>query len=82
MHMLLDSALLLGESEVPDSDAERDSALRTLRVATPLLKLFTAKQAMIVTSEGIEALGAHGYMEDSGIPRLMRDAQVLPIWEG
>jgi putative acyl-CoA dehydrogenase len=82
--MLMDSVLLLGETEVPPNGdkARAEAAARTLRIATPLLKLFTAKQAMIVMSEGIESLGAHGYMEDSGIPRLLRDAQVLPIWEG
>jgi acyl-CoA dehydrogenase len=30
----------------------------------------------------IEAFGGQGYMEDTGLPRLLRDAQVLPIWEG
>ncbi|HJP60002.1 MAG TPA: acyl-CoA dehydrogenase family protein, partial [Gemmatimonadaceae bacterium] len=30
----------------------------------------------------IEAFGGAGYVEDTGIPRLLRDAQVLPIWEG
>ena len=33
-------------------------------------------QAVAVASEGIECLGAHGYMEDSNVPRLLRDAQV------
>jgi acyl-CoA dehydrogenase len=33
-------------------------------------------------SEVIEAFGGQGYMEDTGLPRLLRDAQVLPIWEG
>lgn len=81
--MLMDSVLLLGQTEVPGADkAAAEAAARTLRVATPLLKLFTAKQAIIVAAEGIEALGAHGYMEDSGVPRLLRDAMVLPIWEG
>jgi acyl-CoA dehydrogenase len=30
----------------------------------------------------VEAFGGAGYVEDTGIPRLLRDAQVLPIWEG
>jgi putative acyl-CoA dehydrogenase len=81
--MVMDSVVLLGKTEVPGADkAGADAAARTLRVATPLLKLFTAKQGLIVQTEGIEALGAHGYMEDSGIPRLLRDSMVLPIWEG
>ena len=37
---------------------------------------------MWVMSEGIEMFGALGYLEDSTIPRLARDAQVTPIWEG
>jgi len=52
------------------------------RLLTPLLKLYTAKQAIAVSSECIEALGGTGYMEDSDLPRLLRDAQVLSIWEG
>jgi hypothetical protein len=35
-----------------------------------------------VASEAIECFGGQGYMEDTGLPRLLRDAQVLPIWEG
>src|SRR5262249_17370039 len=31
---------------------------------------------------GLEAFGGAGYVEDTGLPVLLRDAQVLPIWEG
>ena len=37
---------------------------------------------MAVTSEALEAFGGAGYVEDTGLPMLLRDAQVLPIWEG
>jgi acyl-CoA dehydrogenase len=30
----------------------------------------------------LEAFGGAGYVEDTGLPRMLRDAQVLPIWEG
>src|SRR5699024_10762889 len=33
-------------------------------------------------SEALECFGGAGYVEDTGLPRLLRDAQVLPIWEG
>ena len=33
-------------------------------------------------SEVLECFGGAGYVEDTGIPRLYRDGQVLPIWEG
>lgn len=53
-----------------------------LRVLTPLMKLTTGKQAVGCASEVCEAFGGFGYMEDTGIPRIVRDAQVLSIWEG
>ncbi|RME74177.1 MAG: hypothetical protein D6776_05700 [Planctomycetota bacterium] len=52
------------------------------RALTPLVKLHTAKQAVAVASEGVEALGGNGYIEEFPTARLLRDAQVLPIWEG
>ncbi|XP_017269510.1 acyl-CoA dehydrogenase family member 11-like isoform X2 [Kryptolebias marmoratus] len=53
-----------------------------LRLLTPVLKLYTGKQAVAVISEGLESFGGQGYMEDTGLPGLLRDAQVLSIWEG
>jgi len=70
---------LLGLAEGPEaSEAER----ALLRVVTPLAKLTTGKLAVAVASEVLECFGGAGYVEDTGIPRLLRDAQVLPIWEG
>ncbi len=59
---------------------EDEAAL--LRLVTPLAKLTTGKQAVAVASEALESFGGAGYVEDTGLPRLLRDAQVLPIWEG
>jgi len=53
-----------------------------LRLLTPLVKLSTGKQAVAVLSEVLECFGGAGYVEDTGLPVLLRDAQVLPIWEG
>ena len=52
------------------------------RLLTPIAKLYTAKQAVAVASEGLECFGGQGYMEDTNLPVHLRDAQVLPIWEG
>jgi hypothetical protein len=46
------------------------------------MKLTTARQAVAVASEVLEAFGGAGYVEDTGLPVLLRDAQVLSIWEG
>jgi acyl-CoA dehydrogenase len=59
-----------------------DGQRALLRLLTPLTKLVTGKQAVAVTSEVIEGFGGAGYVEDTGLPQLLRDAQVLPIWEG
>ena len=53
-----------------------------LRLLTPLLKLYTGKQSIAVCSESIECVGGTGYMEDTGLPALLRDTQVTSIWEG
>ena len=70
---------LLGASECGEA-SERELAL--LRLLTPVAKLYTARQAVAVTSETLEAFGGAGYIEDTGLPRLLRDGQVLSIWEG
>jgi len=70
---------LLGRVEAGEAD---DSERLLLRAITPLAKLTTGKQAVAVASEVLECFGGAGYVEDTGLPRLLRDAQVLPIWEG
>jgi len=72
-------AELLGHAEHGD-DAAAPAAL--LRLLTPLAKLWTAKTAIAVTSEVLESFGGAGYIEDTGLPQLLRDAQVYAIWEG
>ncbi len=70
---------LLGRGEAGNASAEQ---LELLRVLTPIAKLTTGKQAVAVLSEVLECFGGAGYVEDTGLPQLLRDAQVLPIWEG
>jgi alkylation response protein AidB-like acyl-CoA dehydrogenase len=69
----------LGKEECGTA-TENDKAL--LRFLTPVAKLYTAKQAIQYASEHIETFGGLGYLEDSGIPVMLRDVQVLSIWEG
>jgi alkylation response protein AidB-like acyl-CoA dehydrogenase len=72
-------AELTGRSET--REISDDDAL-LLRVLTPVMKLTTAKQSVMVASEVLETFGGAGYVEDTGLPVLLRDSQVLPIWEG
>ena len=78
-HLAFYMAELTGRSEAGEMD-EHDAWL--LRVLTPVMKLTTARQAVSVASEVLESFGGAGYVEDTGLPVLLRDSQVLPIWEG
>ena len=69
---------LLGRVEC-DAD---ELAAAELRLVAPLAKIVTGKLAVASASEYLECFGGAGYVEETGIPRLLRDAQVLPIWEG
>jgi alkylation response protein AidB-like acyl-CoA dehydrogenase len=79
LYLTMRMAQLLGRIEAGMADA---TEVLLFRVGIALAKLYTGKQAVAVASEAIECFGGQGYMEDTGLPRLLRDAQVLPIWEG
>jgi alkylation response protein AidB-like acyl-CoA dehydrogenase len=72
-------AELLG---VAQTDTATPAQQNQLRLLTPLAKLWTGKLAVALVSEACECLGGAGYIEDTGLPQLLRDAQVFPIWEG
>jgi alkylation response protein AidB-like acyl-CoA dehydrogenase len=79
LQLVLRTAGLLGREEAGEASGDERALLRLL---TPLVKLLTGKQAVASASEALECFGGAGYIEDTGVPRLLRDAQVLSIWEG
>ncbi|RDS83110.1 acyl-CoA dehydrogenase [Dyella monticola] len=72
-------AYLLGRVEQNVATLQETASLRLL---TPLVKLWTGKMAVSLCSEALECFGGAGYVEDTGLPQLLRDAQVYAIWEG
>src|SRR5262249_18611966 len=52
------------------------------RIALPAAKYWVCKRTPVITAEALECLGGNGYVEDSGMPRLLRDAPLNSIWEG
>jgi alkylation response protein AidB-like acyl-CoA dehydrogenase len=78
-HLTFFTIELLGKAEQGHAE---ETHTHLLRLITPVTKLMTGKQAVAGLSEVIEAFGGAGYIEDTGLPTLLRDAQVLPIWEG
>ncbi|MEX2505101.1 MAG: acyl-CoA dehydrogenase family protein [Egicoccus sp.] len=73
------AAELLGRDE---AGVATERELLALRMLLPITKLTTGKQGIAGASEALEAFGGAGYIEDTHLPQLLRDAQVLPIWEG
>ena len=64
------------------ADDGDDNAEHALRALVPVVKAVTGKLAVPCVSEAMELIGGNAYIEESVMPRLLRDAQVLPIWEG
>ena len=57
-----------------------DAAFRRLAVAVG--KYWVTKRAPAFTAEALECLGGNGYVEESGMPRLYREAPLNSVWEG
>ncbi len=53
-----------------------------LRLALPASKYLVCKRTPAVVAEALECLGGNGYVEESGMPRLYREAPLNSIWEG
>ena len=79
LHLTFHLAALQGRLEIGGA-SDRDVAV--LRLLTPLVKLYTARQAVAGISEILESFGGAGYVENTGLPKMLRDVQVLSIWEG
>ena len=52
------------------------------RLATPVVKYWTCKRATAHAAEAMECFGGVGYVEDTDMPRLLRQSPVNGIWEG
>ncbi|MFI7018985.1 acyl-CoA dehydrogenase family protein [Streptomyces sp. NPDC050164] len=63
-----------------DDGGEQERAL--LRIAVPAAKYWVTKRCPPVAVEAAECLGGNGYVEESGLPRLVRESPLNSIWEG
>ncbi|WP_436777496.1 acyl-CoA dehydrogenase family protein [Yinghuangia sp. YIM S09857] len=62
--------------------SEDASQQALFRIAVAVSKYWTTKRGIAVAAEAMECLGGNGYVEDSGMPRIYREAPVNAIWEG
>jgi len=67
---------------VDRADGGDEDAAKLGRLLVPMCKVLGGKLAVSTASECMEAIGGNAYIEESILPRILRDAQVLPIWEG
>jgi len=63
-----------------EQGAEHEKSL--LRIITPMAKWWSAEHAVYIVRECMELMGGNGYIEDFVMPKIFRDVNVLPIWEG
>ncbi|ERN54283.1 acyl-CoA dehydrogenase family protein [Alkalihalophilus marmarensis] len=74
---------LIKEYDLLMNEGQKDQEQAAyVRLLIAILKKETAEQAIHFSHEAIELLGGNGYIEDFVTPRLLRDAQVLTVWEG
>ena len=80
-----EAAIALGlrlANAVDDSEAGSEPERLLRRIALPAAKFHVTKRTTSVTGEALECLGGNGYVEESGMPRLYREAPVNSVWEG
>jgi putative acyl-CoA dehydrogenase len=65
-----------------DLAAGNEGEAARARLMTPAVKFWVCKRAPALVYEAMECLGGNGYVEDSLLPRLYREAPVNAIWEG
>ena len=84
--MALDLAAALAVSlrlaEAFDMAEEQPAEAAYARLMTPAVKYWVCKTAPPFLMEAMECLGGNGYVEESALPRLYREAPVNAIWEG
>jgi putative acyl-CoA dehydrogenase len=77
------TALAMRLAAACDAAEAGDEAERgLLRLAVPAAKYWVTKRCTPLAAEALECLGGNGYVEDSGMPRLLRESPLNSIWEG
>ena len=71
---------MAGAADAATRGDERETMLRRIGLAAS--KYWVCKRATPHAAEAMECLGGNGYAEDSGMPRLYREAPLMGIWEG
>lgn len=76
------TALMLRLARATDEAAADEHEMLFRRIATAVGKYWVTKRAPAMVAEALECLGGNGYVEESIMPRLLREAPVNSVWEG
>ena len=82
LKLALDHYGSLSAKERAEAEAELKKRERIARRLTPLLKYWGAEKAVEISRRCIQIHGGNGYIDEYGAEKLMRDAMVMPIYEG
>jgi alkylation response protein AidB-like acyl-CoA dehydrogenase len=80
--LISEYATKLSDSERKEMQREANRRKRAARRATPLLKYLAAEKAVEIARRALQIHGGVGYTKDYGAEKLLRDALVMPIYEG
>ena len=76
-------ALILVSSEIMEKGHSGDEECKTREgFLIPIIKGWSTELAQEVTSNGVQIHGGMGFIEETGAAQYMRDARILPIYEG
>ena len=76
------TAACLDRSHRAEDPAERDRAAARASLLTPIAKSFSTDVGNEVASLGVQIHGGMGFVEETGAAQHLRDARILPIYEG
>ncbi len=76
------TALFLRLARTVDDAPTNPTAAALKRIGTAVGKYYVCKRAATASAEALECLGGNGYVEESIMPRLFREAPVNSVWEG
>ena len=74
--------LLMRLARAADRGGGDAAEMHVKRAGTAMAKYWICKRTPAVVAEALECLGGNGYVEESVLPRLYREAPLNSIWEG
>jgi alkylation response protein AidB-like acyl-CoA dehydrogenase len=76
------TALQIDRELSSDDEDERKEAADLVALLTPIIKAFLTDNGWIATSHCMQVFGGHGYIRETGMEQLVRDARINMIYEG